>query len=81
MNGVACLTMNEQLDGSWVWQAYDKQGRSLLKQDQCDDLAHSMECAARAIASIHPPGAEPAPARPAPEAKQPRPRRKQRKRG
>lgn len=68
MNGVTCLTLNQQLDGFWVWTAYDKSGRRLLVQDRCDDLAHAVECAITAIAARKPTPDETEAAPPGPEA-------------
>lgn len=69
MNGVACLTLTEQLDGSWVWTAYNKHGQTLLRQDRCHDLAHAAELSLTAIASI-------TVAAPASESPRPRPKAK-----
>lgn len=64
MNGITCLTLNQNLDESWSWTAYNKHGQKTLTQDRCDDLPHAIESSLRGISSLSARESEQAPAQP-----------------
>lgn len=78
MNPIRLLTVQAQLDESWEWSAYDEQGRKVLYQDKCTDMAHALECAVASLLSGSSSEAATAPALPSAQAKKPRPRRRAR---
>lgn len=79
MNGITCVTYTQQLDETWTWVAYDRDGRRIYTQDRCDDLPAATEAALTTIAARPRPAVETKSPQPGPEAKRKPKRRSARK--